>query len=105
MYFHTYIIEKYCKYKLQNDIYSPSTFINTMPIRGNTDVLEQNGRCKVNRSRPTCSAFFVKNAIAKSVLDQMTHILHSPGICVQRNFLCTILCDKIIGNIEAYVFD
>ena len=28
------------------------------------------------------SAFLVKNAIVKSVLDQMIHKLHSPVICV-----------------------
>ena len=46
------------------------------------------------------STFLVKNAIAKSVLDQMTGKLHSPVICVQRNVLCTVLCDKIIRNIK-----
>ena len=103
-----------------------------MPIWGNTGALGQNGRGKVNRSRPTYynrdkdihlhrlttvdviqyldrefeySAFLVKNAIAKSVLDRMTHNLQSPVICVANNFMCNILCDKIMGNTEAYVFD
>ena len=38
--------------KSQYNIFSPSTIIDTMPIWGNTDVLVQNGRGKVNRSRP-----------------------------------------------------
>ena len=56
-------------------------------------------------SKAGCSTCFsAKNAIAKSLMDQMTHKLHSPVICIQIHFLCTILCDKIIGNIEDYVF-
>ena len=47
----TYLLEKYCKDKY--NIYSLSTFINTMPICGNTGVLGQNDRGKVNQSRPT----------------------------------------------------
>ena len=53
-FFHTYVLEKYCKDKLTiYHIYSPFTFINTMPICGITGVLGQSSRSKVNRSRPT----------------------------------------------------
>ena len=49
---HTYVLEKYCKNKLTLSIYSSTTFITTMPIWGNTGVLGQNCRGKVNRSKP-----------------------------------------------------
>ena len=95
--FHTYVFEKYCKDKLSH--------LFSVHFHKHHANLGQNGRGKVNRSRPTYydidmdihlhrpttveviqyldrdfeySAFFgKKNAIAKSVLDQMTHNLQS----------------------------
>ena len=53
-FFHNYVLEICCKDKLTiSYIYSPSTFMNTMRIWGNTGVLGENGRGKVTRSMST----------------------------------------------------
>ena len=53
-FFHTYIFEKYFKMKnSQYNIFPASTFIDTMPICGDTDILGHNDRCEVNRSGST----------------------------------------------------
>ena len=51
--FHSYILEKHFKDKFIMKFFSPFTLIDTMSIWENTDVMGQNGRGKVNRSRPT----------------------------------------------------
>ena len=52
-FFHIYMLGKYFNHKFTRKYFSPSTVLDTMPVWGNTDVLGQNGRGKVNRSGPT----------------------------------------------------